>query len=295
MSRRDGSMLRPTPEQLALLSPAERRWFRFADAINRDPRLKRPANTFLRIVAKNWVSRAIGNLVHLYGLEHLRALDPDRGVFVISNHRSFFDFYAISSVLLREVPSIERMYFPVRANFFYDSILGSAVNGLMSAWAMYPPVMREGPKRAFNDFSVGFVEDALASRGTFVGFHPEGTRGRGPDPYELLPANIGAGTIVHRARPIVLPVFTLGLINDFPAQVRGNFDGTGAPITMVFGPPMEIQPLLDLPPRLRTYKALSVAMRDELVRLSVLERSYRLRDGLPDLAPPAPQQRRGDE
>lgn len=287
MSPPHATMQRPTPEQLALLSASERRWFHFADAINRDPRLKGPANTFLKVVAKNWVSKAIGNLTRFYGLEHLRALSADRGVFVISNHRSFFDFYAISSVLLREVPSIERMYFPVRANFFYESALGSAVNGLMSAWAMYPPVMRDGPKRAFNEYSVGFIEDALAQPGTFVGFHPEGTRGRGPDPYELLPANIGAGAIVHRARPVVLPVFTLGLINDLPKQVKGNFDGTGAPITMVFGAPLDVQSYLDMPGKLRTYKALSVAMRDELVRLSAVERELRARDGLPDLSPPS--------
>lgn len=277
-------MLRPTAEQLASLSPAERRWFRFADAINRDPRLKAPAHGFLRVVAKNWVAKATANLTHFYGLEHLRALSPDRGVFVIANHRSFFDFYVISSVLLREVPWIERMYFPVRASFFYESAVGSVVNGLMSAWAMYPPVMRDASKRAFNEYSVGFVEDALARRGTFVGFHPEGTRGRGPDPYELLPANIGAGTIVHRARPQVLPVFTLGLINSFPRQVLSNFDGSGAPVTMVFGPPMDLAKYFEMPPRLRTYKALSVAMRDELITLGALERSHRARDGLPDLS-----------
>lgn len=278
-------MLRPTPEQLALLSPTERRWFRFADVINRDPRLKHAANGFLRVVAKNWVARATANLTHLYGVEHVHTLPRDRGVMVIANHRSFFDFYVISAVLLRELPTIERMYFPVRSAFFYESAIGSAVNGIMSAWAMYPPVLRDGPKRAFNDFSVGFVEEVLASPGTFVGFHPEGTRGRGADPYELLPANIGAGTIVHRARPTVLPVFTLGLINDFVAQVRGNFDGSGAPITMVFGPPMDLERFYAMPPRLRTYKAVAVAMRDELTRLGALERTLRARDGLPALHP----------
>lgn len=284
-------MQRPTAEQLDLLSPAERRWFHFADAINREPRLKRAAHGFLRVVAKNWVSKATGNLTRFYGLEHLRGLDADRGVFVIANHRSFFDFYTISATLLREVPSIERMYFPVRASFFYESALGSVVNGLMSAWAMYPPVMRDGPKRAFNDYSVGFLEDALTQRGTFVGFHPEGTRGRGPDPYELLPANIGAGSIVHRARPVVLPVFTLGLINSFPRQVKSNFDGTGAPVTMVFGPPMDLQRYYDLPPRLRTYKAVAVALRDELTRLGALEREFRAREGLPDMSPPPTAQK----
>lgn len=278
-------MLRPTPEQLSALSRSERTWFRFADTINRNPALKGVANEFLRVVAKNWVSSATRRLTHFYGLEHLRELDPDRGVFVIANHRSFFDFYVISAVLLREMPWIERMFFPVRSTFFYESAVGSAVNGLMSAWAMYPPVMRDGPKRAFNNYAVEFVQEALAHRGTVVGFHPEGTRGKGPDPYEMLPANIGAGTIVYRARPVVLPVFTLGLINNFPKQVWSNFDGTGAPVTMVFGPPMDLDRYYAMPPRARTYKALSVAMRDELVRLSQLEREYRRRDGLPDLSP----------
>ena len=278
-------MLRPTPEQLAPLSRSERMWFRFADTINRTPALKGAATGFLKAVGRNWVAAATGNLTHLYGVEHLRAIPRDRGLFVIANHRSFFDFYVISSVLLRELSWIERMYFPVRANFFYESALGSAVNGIMSAWAMYPPVMRDGPKRAFNNYAVEFVQEELERPGTVVGFHPEGTRGKGPDPYELLPANIGAGAIVHKSRPTVLPVFTLGLINDFPRQVKSNFDGTGAPVTMVFGPPMDLDRYYAMPPRPRTFKELAEAQRDELVRLSQIEREYRRRDGLPDLSP----------
>lgn len=276
-------MLRPTPAQLATLSPAERRWFRFADTINREPALKRAANGFLRVVAKNWVHRSTANLTHFYGLEHLRALNPDRGVFVIANHRSFFDFYTISALLLRELPWIERMFFPVRSTFFYDSAVGSAVNGLMSAWAMYPPVMRDGPKREFNNYAVEFVEECLAQRGTVVGFHPEGTRGKGSDPYELLPANIGAGTIVYRARPIVVPVFTLGLINNFPKQIWSNYDGTGAPVTMVFGPPMDLTRFDALPDAPETWRVIADAVRAELVALGEVERAFRAAEGLPAL------------
>jgi 1-acyl-sn-glycerol-3-phosphate acyltransferase len=155
----------------------------------------------------------------------------------------------------------------------------------MSGMAMYPPVMREGPKRAFNQYTVDVLADLVKEPGVVIGFHPEGTRGKSEDPYELLPANVGAGTIVYRARPIVLPVFTLGLINDLPKQVKSNFDGTGAPITMVFGKPLDLTELYDEPARLRTYKSVAETIHESLRSLGEQERAFRKELGLPALGP----------
>lgn len=280
-------MLRPTPEQLAPLTQFERVAFEIADTLNRRPEFKRAAHTFLRTVGAGWVYQCTKNLVHMDGVEHLTSLDPDRGVVLVVNHRSFFDLYAIASQLLRKTNWVDGMYFPVRGDYFYERPDGVAVNLLMSACAMYPPVMRRPEARAFNDYTVDVVTELLQRRGTIVGMHPEGKRNKTDDPYALLPAQIGIGQMVHRARPIVLPVFVLGLSNDFPRQVRGNFDGTGDPITIVFGEPLKLDQMLAEPARLRTYKKIADHTRDVLMDLGLKEKAFRARLGFPDLSRPA--------
>ena len=66
---------------------------------------------------------------------------------VVSNHRSFFDLYVVTAYLVkRGMP--HRLMFPVRSQFFYDKRVGLVVNGLMSFFAMYPPVFRERARAA---------------------------------------------------------------------------------------------------------------------------------------------------
>lgn len=274
-------MIRPTREQLGLLKGFERTAFAIADTVNRHEPLKRAAHGFLSSVGRTWVHVSTYNLVHTEGLEHMTSLRPDRGVFLVSNHRSMFDMYATSSVLLRHTDWIRRMYFPVRSTFFYERPLGVFVNMVMSMWAMYPPILRDSSRRGFNQYGIDYITDEIKRPGTLVGFHPEGTRGKSDDPYTLLPANVGAGTIIHQARPIVMPMFTLGLLNSLPRQVASNFDGTGEPVTMVFGPPLDLSSFYDMPPGVETYKALAERVHEEITRLGQQERAMRERLGLP--------------
>lgn len=278
-------MLRPTPEQLGVLAPFERVAFEVADTVNRVPWMKRSAHLFLRTIAREWIGRCTGNLVHVEGIEHMAGLNPDRGVFLAVNHRSFFDLYVISSVLLRKTSWIEQMFFPVRSSYFYERPDGVLVNAAMSALAMYPPIMREGPKKSFNQYATAVLSERLAKPGTLVGYHPEGTRGRGEDPYALLPFGAGTGSIIHAARPIVIPAFTLGLSNDIAAQIRGNFNGTGAPITMVFGAPIALDDLLLRDASPETFRAIADRTREGITALMPIERALRERNGLPSLVP----------
>lgn len=278
-------MRTPKPEQLATLEGFEKTAFTIADAVNRDPRLKRAAQAFLATIGKTWVHQCTKNLLNVRGLEHVRDLDPHRGVMIAANHRSFFDSYLISSVLLRTCGWIERMYFPVRSNFFYESPAGVLVNGIMSAWAMYPPVMRRKEARVFNDYVVELTADLLARRGTLVGFHPEGTRNKTDDPYTLLPAQIGTGQIIHHGKPIVVPTFVLGFRENLARQVVGNFDGTGEPVTLVFGKPLDLSEYYDAEGRLRTYKRLADRLREVLTALGQEERAWRREMGWPRLGP----------
>lgn len=279
------SMRRPTEAQLALLEGFERTAFTIADTVNRRPVLKRASHAFLKSAGAAWVHHCSKHLLHVFGEEHLRGLRPDRGVILISNHRSFFDMYSLASIVLRRTDWIRAMYFPVRSDFFYDRPLGSVVNLVMSAFAMYPPVMREAKQRAFNNYTVDAIADVLREPGALVGFHPEGTRNKTDDPYTLLPANPGVGQVVHAARPIVLPAFTLGLLNDLPAQVVTNFRRRGTPITVLFGPPLDLERFYAEPPRLRTYKRLADHLRDEVAQLGAEVRAIRERHGWPTLGP----------
>ena len=280
-------MRRPTEQELKLLSLNERVCFEIADNVNRRPLLKRAAHLFLNTIGQSWVHYATRHLVHSQGLDRLQSLRPDRGVFLVCNHRSFFDFYCISSVMLRACSWVRGIYFPVRSTFFYEGPAGVAVNMVMSAWAMYPPVMRSSSKRGFNAFTLDAIDALLREPANVIGYHPEGRRGTGPEPYELLPASIGTGSIVYRARPIVIPVFTLGLINDLPKQVAGNFNGKGEPVTMVFGEPLDLERFYAMPAENETYKAIAEYIRDAIIALSVEERALRKAKGLRPLDPNA--------
>ncbi len=280
-------MRRPTPDELRLLNLRERLTFEVADRFNRDPRLKRASHAFLRTAGAAWVHHCTKNILHVQGAEHLTSLDPAGGLVIASNHRSFFDMYVIASVLLRRTDFVREMYFPVRSNYFYEGAGGVVVNAVMAGLAMYPPVLRAPDKRAFNRYTMDALTQVATRRGAVVGYHPEGTRNKTPDPYTLLPANPGIGRLTHGARPTVLPAFILGLSNDFPRQVVGNFTGQADPVTIVFGAPMDLAELYAEPAEQRTYVRIAERIKDRIAELGESERTWRAQAGLPDLAPPA--------
>lgn len=270
-----------TPAQWALLSPRERAAFAIADRVNRGTLLKKAATLYLRGFARNFVRSGSSNLLHQVGLENLAELAPDRGVLVASNHRSFFDLYVISDQMLRSCSWIDSMYFPVRSEFFYTHASGTVVNAAMSALAMYPPIFRDPAKRPLNDYAVNVLKEKCLKPGTLIGIHPEGKRGTGDDPYELLPAKAGTGEIIYHANPIVVPVFLLGIGNDLPKQMKSNWDGTGEPITVCYGKPLDLSSYLSMPATNDTYKTISRAVCTAITELGTQERALRRDRGLP--------------
>lgn len=270
-----------SPEQRALLSPRERAAFAIADRVNRGPVLKQVATRYLRMVGCQIVSSASKNLLYPQGVDNLARLAPERGVLVASNHRSFFDLYVISEQMLRTCPWIESMYFPVRSDFFYTHPAGTAVNAAASALAMYPPIFRDPKKRPLNDYAVELLKEQCLKPGTVIGIHPEGKRGTGDDPYELLPAKAGTGEIIYHANPIVLPVFLLGIGNDLGKQWRSNQNGSGEPITVNYGTPLDLSSYLARPATNETYKAISNAVCDAIRDLGERDKKLRRDLGLP--------------
>lgn len=208
-----------------------------------------------RVPGAGWIYVCTRNLLRVHGLEALPALSTLKRVVLVSNHRSFFDMYVINAVLYQR-GFRERLLFPVRSSFFYDHPAGFFVNGIMSFWSMYPPIFRDRHRLSLNH--TAFAELATAvSNGRSAGIHPEGTRNKGDDPYSLLPSQNGIGRLIYAAEgAVVIPVFINGLTNNFPRQIASNFDGSGAPIYVVYGSPLDFSDLNAGPASTQTYRAI---------------------------------------
>ena len=190
------------------------------------------------------------------------------------NHRSFFDLYLVTTLLVLEgMP--HRMLFPVRSNFFYDRPLGFAVNGAMSFFAMYPPIFRERQRAALNLAGIDEVAWLARRGGAFIGMHPEGTRNKGGDPYDFLPAQSGVGRIIRQADVEVIPVFINGLVNDVVEQVTSNVKKNGVPIVVQFGKPIDFGGLTEETPSPRLYKRIADRSIDAIRELSLEEKAIR--------------------
>jgi len=261
------------------LSRTERLALRFAEATNEDARGKWLQTQFLRGFSYVWVRAAIANRMFVEGLGPMMALRPETGVMLVANHRSFFDQYAmLLGCYMGPVHWAKRLFFPVRSNFFYDQPLGIMVNAAVAGGAMYPPIFRQKDRRALNDEALDKMVELVKKPGNVLGMHPEGTRGKGPDPYQLLPAQPGVGKIVLLARPVVIPTFIHGLGNNIVEDIRVNFT-KGArrehAIITVFGSPVDYSDLCAEKPRPTLYKKCADRLMVEVKKLAERERELR--------------------
>jgi 1-acyl-sn-glycerol-3-phosphate acyltransferase len=263
-------------DELAPLSRFERLALRLGSFVNESPSRKLTAQKLNEAVTARWMHLVSAARMHLIGVEHVTSLVPDRGVLLAANHRSFFDMYMVLTHLHKQVDWCRRVYFPVRSAFWYDHPLGVLVNLGASMMSMFPPIYRESEKRGATRAGLDFLARQLAEPGTVVGIHPEGTRNKGPDPYELLPPEPGFGRVVLRARPIVIPIFINGMSSAFVNECRSTLDGTGVPIILVFGAPVELGELEEADPqRLRAQVALGRKVLDRIAELGAIERRVR--------------------
>jgi len=143
---------------------------------------------------------------------------------------------------------------------------------------MYPPIFRQTERTALNDDALERVIRSLGEPGTIIGVHPEGTRGKGPDPYELLPAQPGVGKMALLGKPIVIPAFIQGLPNDIVAGARNNYRPgirRADPCILVYGEPIDYSDLLASKPRPTLYKKAADLFMKKVGALSVREREIR--------------------
>lgn len=263
----------------APLSRIEKLALKFGEFTNEDPRGKWLQNRFLRGVSYPWVRAVIANRIFVEGLDKLMQLRPDTGVMLVSNHRSFFDQYCmLLACYMGPVPWAKALHFPVRSNFFYDQPLGVVVNAAIAGGSMYPPIFRQAERRKLNDEALDKMVDMLRRKGNVLGMHPEGTRGKGADPYTFLPAQPGVGKLALVAQPVVIPAFTLGIGNKFTEDVKQNFSKdarTKHAIITVYGDPVDYGDLLAEKPRPTLYKKTADRFMAEIKKLSEKEKQLR--------------------
>ena len=227
---------RPGPAPLQLLSWFERISFRLLRWLNGPA--QKLSTIWQRMLMGPLLAIFICRRLRVVGAERLDRLPPDAPFLLVANHRTFFDLFILAWVLVRHRGLRHRVSFPVRANFFYENPLGLLFCLIFSGGSMFPPFFRSPKKRAFNAHSVELLLERLREPGNMVGFHPEGTRSKGGDPYGLLPAQPGAGKLVLDARPIVVPAFVTGLSDSLGHELWSNIRGT-EPVIAVFGEPLD--------------------------------------------------------
>jgi 1-acyl-sn-glycerol-3-phosphate acyltransferase len=261
----------PTASELSALSTFERLAFRLTWRMNRG-RWKRFWTLCQRTLGAGWIQLSTYNLIRVSGLEHVEAAARGRPLLLVANHRSFFDMYVVSTVLFRRTRWRKQLFFPVRGRFFYDTPWGLLVNLLMGWWSMFPPFFTGGdnPKldrREFDKFSMRLLAHLCREgAGNVIGFHPEGTRNKGADPYSYLRPQPGVGRLIKEARPQVIPVFIAGLGNDLPKQVLGNWRG-GEPVRVHFGPAIDFSEFYDRRDSARTYMEIGAFAMSKIAEL----------------------------
>ncbi|TBW32653.1 hypothetical protein EYW49_21880 [Siculibacillus lacustris] len=277
----DGSGAEPATN----LSRVERMARTLGRLANETARGKRMQTMFLRSVSYSWMRAGLARRMFVDGLERAAALRPERGVLLVSNHRSFFDRYVLLLALLSgRVAWARDMIFPVPSTFLYDHPMGMVTNMLVGAGALWPPFDDRPGRRALDHDAMGRTVDFLARPDSFVAVHAAGSSAADEDPYELLTAHPDAGRIALEARPLVLPVFVNGLSDDLLADVRANFRSgirRDAPCIAVVGEPIDLSDLQrqrahsDSHPEL--WGRAADLMRDALVALGERERCLRAR------------------
>ena len=247
---------------------------------------------FTREVTQRWVKRVIGPRVFAKNISWLVNLNPDRGVVFAANHRSFFDQWSNMLCLFQaKSPWIQRLYFPVRSNFFYEKPGGVFVNYATGLGVMYPPIFRDRQKASLNRTALDGLIACLDKPGSIVGVHPEGRRSLLENPYELLPAQPGVGEIVLKSKPVVVPIFVNGLTNAIPKEISRTRMANGRqlhPIIIVYGKPLDLSEYEDKKPRLALYKKVSEQMNSAISGLMETEKEIRaqaLAGDLPDSDP----------
>ncbi len=238
-------MVEPTRAQKDLLDPFELMAYNFADFWNKH--MRRSSALYNSTVMVGFTLLAVARRVQVSGLENVQGLDYSRGVMILANHRTYYDYFTILSVMARNVEQlkVERIMFPVRSAFFYERPLGIAVNMAMSGMAMFPPIMRDRAKKLWNEYAIARCIDELEENATVLGFHPEGRRHSELSSFKVGRGKLGIARIALEAETAqVMPVFLTGITNNMLEEIRRNWmEPERYPVFLAFGPHVALDDL----------------------------------------------------
>jgi 1-acyl-sn-glycerol-3-phosphate acyltransferase len=266
-------------EKLRVLTPVERFNFRCTYKINTSPCIRKWLTRLGVVYGKLGVEAFTSRIVTDHGFENFARIDPNRAVLLVANHRTLYDQFVISGRLFKLYGAHHNIYFPVRANFFYDNIFGLPVNLLFALGGMCPPIMRDKKRRQWNQTAMDILADFLERRENMVGFHPEGTRNKGSDPYAFLPGKPGCGELIYRSNPNVIPVFLHGFPSSFLQMLKRNWFGGKKPepfVHMVMGSPLDFTAERQMEANRKTYLEISNSVMNAIEELSKREKECRL-------------------
>jgi 1-acyl-sn-glycerol-3-phosphate acyltransferase len=219
------------------------RWYRVADFVNRH--LKFLSAAWIHTTMRGVLWLTAGNRMTVHGAENVADLDKSSRVLMVANHRSFFDFYVIAFANVRHTRMAQRAFFPVRAKFFYEGLVGTVINWWMTIIAMFPPIVRDPKRRAWNRYALKRIEAELTIPGTWVGIHPEGRRNKSPDPYSFLRPYAGTGQIALAVGDVrVVPLYVVGISSHIFQEARRNWwRPKDHRIDVYYGPPIDLSDL----------------------------------------------------
>lgn len=209
------------------------------EQVNRLHPLRRATHAVQGTAMGGLIHFVVNNLVKTHGLDELAKAHVPHGLIIVSNHRSFFDFYFLGTWVTFHTPHCKEVQFPVRSDFFYTNPLGLAVNLVVAGGSMWPPVFRDERRRTLNPIGVHQIAHAFGP-GVMMGIHPEGKRSKLADPYSFLPLRPGLGQLLELVDPEVrvVPAYVTGTSSSVQREVGRNFGPAakrGEPIRLWYG------------------------------------------------------------
>ncbi len=224
------------------LRPFERFAYRLGTQLNETHWGKRVSMLWAHHVAEPGLALTINSRIRLFGAENL----PKRSMLLPSNHRTWFDQFALLIALWDQFEEPPYVYCPVRSAFYYERPLGLFLNLAVSGNAMYPPVFRDDRGPALNRTIVDTCVRLLNwSPRTVVAMHPEGRRNPGDDPYSFLEPKSGIGRIALASRAPAVPSFVNGLPKSFKTVLRERVTPGVEPVRVFIGPPVVLDDLYE--------------------------------------------------
>ncbi len=221
-------------------------------------------------VSRRALSGFVSNRLVFEGGEYF---PTDRSLIMVGNHRTYFDFFAVTQAIWDLWENGPFIYCPVRSTFYYDGPVGAWLNWMVCGTSMYPPVYRSKDKRVLNQHAVSACIRLLDwSPRTVIGMHPEGRRNTSDDPYAFLPAKPGVGRIALGSEAPLIPVFIGGLPGSFREIMKRRLGADAEPVRIIAGPPVDIEDLRGDPDDPAAHQAVAERTMEHVARLGERDR-----------------------